>query len=366
MIVVTGAAGFIGYRTVLALEKLGYGGLRGPTQSGTSKGVGSVDDLNFFSSRPEHSSKQLGAKFENRFSPDDLVKPSFFESAIQHGDPVTGVIHLGACSDTTELRLDYLNKVNVEYSKSLWNLAVQFQVPFVYASSAATYGAGEFGYEDDESTMARLRPLNPYGESKLKFDLWVLEQEKLGNVPPAWSGFKFFNVYGFGERHKGKMASVVLQGFDQLRKNKSLKLFKSHKAGIADGEQKRDFIYVEDVVEVILSAAGVFRESDPRGGEKAKPIARGIYNLGTGQARSFLDLAKATFKALDLEPKIDFIDTPLEIRDRYQYFTQATMERLQARLKEQGASKSVTSLEVGVKKTVEALAWFETEQKETR
>jgi ADP-L-glycero-D-manno-heptose 6-epimerase len=236
------------------------------------------------------------------------------------------------------MRVDYLTEVNLEYTKSLWNIATQFQIPFVYASSAATYGAGEHGYIDDESKMSSLKPLNPYGDSKLQFDLWALEEEKKGNHPPIWSGFKFFNVYGFGERHKTKMASVVFQGFEQIGAKGMLKLFKSHKEGIADGEQKRDFIYVEDLVDVLLFAV-------------KGSLKRGIYNLGSGKARSFYDLAKATFKSLGKEPKIEFIDTPVEIRDRYQYFTEADMTKLH----NAGYTRPFTSLEEGVSKTVAAL-----------
>ena len=233
------------------------------------------------------------------------------------------------------MRVDYLKKVNLEYTQNLWNLASKYSIPFVYASSAATYGAGEEGYDDNELTMHRLEPLNPYGESKLQFDLWALVEEKKANHPPVWSGFKFFNVYGFGERHKGKMSSVVLQGFDQIEAKGMLKLFKSHKTGIADGEQRRDFIYVEDVVKVLWFAL-------------TKPLKRGIFNLGSGKARTFLDLATATFHALGKNPKIEFIDTPIEIRDRYQYFTEANMAKLRA----EGFTEPFTSLEEGVKQTV--------------
>jgi ADP-L-glycero-D-manno-heptose 6-epimerase len=184
-----------------------------------------------------------------------------------------------------------------------------------------------------------LKPLNPYGDSKLQFDLWALNEEKAGRAPPAWSGFKFFNVYGFGERHKVKMSSVVLQGFDQISAHGGLKLFKSHISGIADGEQKRDFVYVGDVVDVLLFALH-------------KPIKRGIFNLGSGKARSFRDLAVSTFKALGREPKIEFIDTPISIRDRYQYFTQANMAKL---VEQENYSKPFIALESGVQLTVQDL-----------
>lgn len=320
MIIVTGAAGFIGYQVAKKLVQ-------------QKQAVLGVDDLLFFETRKEHQDIHV-----EKADPEAILDRSFFENQIKIGKPITGIIHMGACTDTTEMRLDYLKKVNLDYSKTLWNLATEFKVPFVYASSAATYGGGEHGYDDDESKMALLKPLNPYGDSKLQFDLWALDEEKAGRAPPAWSGFKFFNVYGFGERHKVKMSSVVLQGFDQIRAQSQLKLFRSHKDGIADGEQKRDFVYVGDVANILLFAL-------------QKPIRRGIYNLGSGKARSFLDLAKATFHSLGKEPKIEFIDTPIAIRDRYQYFTEAKMDKL----KREGYASAMTTLEEGVKQYVEAL-----------
>jgi ADP-L-glycero-D-manno-heptose 6-epimerase len=320
MIIVTGAAGFVGYQVARKLVQ-------------QKRKILGVDEVLFFETRKEHQDLSLETA-----SPETILDREFYASMKAKGTPVTGIIHLGACTDTTEMRLDYLKQVNLDYTRTLWQHATEFGIPFVYASSAATYGAGENGYDDDESKIALLKPLNPYGDSKQQFDVWALAEEKAGRTPPSWAGFKFFNVYGFGERHKGKMASVVLQGFDQIRAQGGLKLFKSHKAGIADGEQKRDFVYVEDVVDVLLFAL-------------QKPIRRGIFNLGSGQARSFLDLAKATFHALEKTPNIEFIDTPIEIRDRYQYFTQANMQKLKA----EGYSRPMTSLEDGVQKTVQAL-----------
>ena len=321
MIIVTGAAGFIGYQTAKRVVAEG-------------EKVILVDTLSFFEDRPEHADLIKSPHVVSLISPLELIAS---KSEVDFAK-VDGIIHLGACTDTTEMRVDYLTEVNLEYTKSLWNIATQFQIPFVYASSAATYGAGEHGYVDDESKMSSLKPLNPYGDSKLQFDLWALEEEKKGNHPPIWSGFKFFNVYGFGERHKTKMASVVFQGFEQIGAKGMLKLFKSHKEGIADGEQKRDFIYVEDLVDVLLFAV-------------KGSLKRGIYNLGSGKARSFYDLAKATFKSLGKEPKIEFIDTPVEIRDRYQYFTEADMTKL----RNAGYTRPFTSLEEGVSITVAAL-----------
>ena len=322
MILLTGAAGFIGYQTAKRLQEMKLPFI-------------AVDELEFFGSRVEHQD----LKIVRTVAPAEILEESFYRALADAGTPVSGIIHLGACTDTTEMRLDYLDRVNLHYTQSLWTLSTQFKIPFVYASSAATYGGGENGYDDEESQIPNLKPLNPYGDSKQNFDLWALEQEKQGKTPPLWSGFKFFNVYGFGERHKTKMASVVFQGFEQIRSKGQLKLFKSHKSGIADGEQKRDFVYVEDVVNVLLFAL-------------QKPIHRGIFNLGSGQDRSFLDLAKATFAALGKTPQIEFIDTPIEIRERYQYFTQANMQKL---LEEEGYPRQFTVLEDGVRLTVQAL-----------
>jgi ADP-L-glycero-D-manno-heptose 6-epimerase len=321
MIIVTGAAGFIGYRVAKSL-------------SAKKIPVIAVDELLFFETRAEHQDLNV----ELKVSPDAILEDSFYSDLASQGTPVTGIFHLGASSDTTEMRLDYLKRVNVDYSKRLWEICTQLKIPFLYASSAATYGAGEQGYQDDESSMHLLKPLNPYGDSKLQFDLFALKQDQMGSAPPAWSGFKFFNVYGFGERHKGRQSSVVLQGFDQVKAHGKLKLFKSHRPGIADGEQMRDFVFVDDVVKVMIWAF-------------EKPLTRGIYNLGSGKARSFHDLAKATFAAMGVAPMIEFIDTPVEIRDRYQYFTEATM----GKLRHAGYAEEFTSLQQGVKETIHAL-----------
>jgi len=315
-VIITGAAGFIGYRLAETLHAEGVEVL-------------SVDRLGHFDSRSEHGGAPHGERID---------RDRFFDFWDRERPHVDGVFHLGACTDTTELDEAYLDRVNTGYSKEIWKRCARESIPLVYASSAATYGDGSLGYDDDESKTASLRPLNPYGESKRLFDLWALEEEKKGHAPPSWSGFKFFNVYGFGERHKGKMASVVLHAFDQIQRGERVKLFKSHRAGIADGEQKRDFVFVEDLVEVLQFAF-------------QKPIRRGIYNLGTGRARSFLDLTNAVYAALGTPPQIEFIDTPLELRERYQYFTEATMGKLAA----QGYKKPFTSLEEGVKKTVTRL-----------
>lgn len=317
-ILVTGAAGFVGARFVESTIKRGFP-------------VVCVDQLSHFKTRPEHAEL-----FKGPVGP--LVDREQLWEWLAARPPLSAIVHLGACTRTTELDHAYLERINTEYSKKLWTYAFENKIPFIYASSAATYGAGEHGYVDNEALFSKLKPLNPYGESKQRFDLWALEQERLGKTPPQWSGFKFFNVYGFGERHKGPMASVVLQGFDQIQKTGRLKLFRSHREGIKDGEQKRDFIYVADVVKVLEFALHA-------------PLSRGIYNLGTGRARSFLDLARATFGALGVAEAIDFIDTPEVLRERYQYFTQAEMQKLKAA----GYAEPFTQLEDGVIKTIRAL-----------
>jgi ADP-L-glycero-D-manno-heptose 6-epimerase len=230
----------------------------------------------------------------------------------KHNADVEAVYHLGARTDTTEFNVEIFNRLNLNYSKSVFQACAQYGIPLVYASSAATYGMGELGYVDDHSIVDRLRPLNPYGESKNDFDSWALKQEK---APPFWAGMKFFNVYGPNEYHKGRMASVVLHGFKHLKETGMIKLFRSHRSGFADGMQLRDFIYVKDVVDVLYFMM------------HAKPEP-GLYNLGTGKARAFLHLAKAVFHALEIPEKIDFIDTPMDIREKYQYFTEADMTKL--------------------------------------
>jgi len=314
-LLVTGAAGFIGSRFV-ALH-------------GCSRPLISVDEKRHVGARPEHAGIDFGTVVDRDDLPQWLAdtKPA-----------LAGIVHLGACTDTTELDVAYLTRVNLEYTQTLWRHAAAQRIPFVYASSAATYGDGALGYDDADELTPRLRPLNPYGESKLQFDVWALGEERAGRTPPAWSGFRFFNVYGPGERHKGKMASVVLHAFDQIRSGGEVTLFRSHRAGIADGEQKRDFVFVDDVADVLDFAL-------------TKPLARGVYNLGTGTARTFLDLVRATFAALGAPERIRFVDTPEAIRERYQYFTEARMDRLRAA----GWTRPFTSLEDGVARYV---AWL--------
>lgn len=315
-LLVTGAAGFIGARFVESCNARGTP-------------VVSVDRDTHFETRGELAGLDFGRIVD---------RDALFGWLGERRPEVAAVVHLGACSSTTETDVDYLERVNVAYSKQLWRWCTEQRVPMVYASSAATYGDGSLGFADDESRMAKLRPRNPYGRSKLDFDLWVLEQEREGRTPPAWSGFKFFNVYGFGERHKGAQASVVVHAFDQVRAAGVVRLFRSHRPDVADGHQRRDFVFVEDVVDVLHFAL-------------AAPVPRGIYNLGTGRARTFLDLARAVFAACGLPEKIEWVPTPEAIREGYQYFTEAPMERLRA----EGYAAPFTSLEEGVRRTVRRL-----------
>ncbi len=314
---VTGAAGFIGSRFVESCHRKGIA-------------VVSIDASSHFKERTEHSDIHFGEVIDrDPFYQQIQNKKNKFPETLNRR--VDAIIHLGASTNTMEFRRDYLNKMNFECSKALWRFAVNAGIPFVYSSSAATYGAGELGYSDDENLLPRLKPLNPYGQSKHDFDLWLLEQEREGRSPPLWAGFKFFNVYGYGERHKGKMSSVVLQAFDQVYKNGFVRLFKSHLPDVSHGFQKRDFIFIEDVVRVLHFAI-------------EKPIRRGIFNLGAGKARTFLDLANAVFESCGKKGSIQFVDTPLKIRDKYQYFTEAKMEKLRS----VGFHNEFTTLEKGV------------------
>ncbi|MBK5272903.1 MAG: ADP-glyceromanno-heptose 6-epimerase, partial [Bacteroidia bacterium] len=255
------------------------------------------------------------------------------------------VFHLGARTDTTEFDYSIHERLNVEYSKKIWQYCTEKSVPLVYASSAATYGRGEFGYKDDHEIVEKLQPLNPYGISKNEFDKWALKQNSTPlqgmGAPPFWAGLKFFNVYGPNEYHKGRMASVMLHAFNQVQSMGKVKLFKSHNPEFKDGEQLRDFIYVEDVAAVCYWMMGKI-------GNGKWAIVNGLYNLGTGKARSFKDLVAAIFSSLHLQPNIEFIDTPEDIRDKYQYFTEAKMDKL----RHAGYNEAFFSLEEGVKNYV--------------
>lgn len=307
MIVVTGAAGFIGSSMVSFLNQQG------------------IKDLLLVD---EFSRADKLKNLDNKHFLKKIHRDSFIEFLKNNNKDIEVIIHLGARTDTTETDIALFNRLNLNYTKSLWELCTIYNIPFIYASSAATYGLGEYGYKDDHALCRKLQPLNAYGKSKNDFDKWMLQQEK---QPPFWAGLKFFNVYGPNEYHKGRMASVIFHTFRQIKATGGMKLFRSHKAAIADGQQQRDFIYIKDVVAVIWFLL------------KKQP-ASAIYNLGTGHARTFWDLAANTFKAMDLSPNISFIDTPLDIRDKYQYFTEADMTKLQ----NIGYDKPFYTLEEGI------------------
>lgn len=307
MIVVTGAAGFIGSVLVGKLNQEGF------------ENLVLVDDF----SNEEKNKNLTGKKFKKLIERDE-----FFQWFDKKSDKISFVLHIGARTDTTEFNVDVFDILNLNYSKQIWLRCAEYNIPLIYASSAATYGMGEHGYDDDHSIVEKLKPLNPYGESKNDFDKWVLKRKA---TPPFWAGLKFFNVYGPNEYHKGRMASVISHAFKQINQTNKVKLFRSHNPDFKDGEQLRDFVYVKDVVSVILYLMGSQTDS-------------GLFNLGTGKARTFVDLAKSTFAALKLDPNIEFIDTPEDIRDKYQYYTEANMNKLIS----SGYKKPFTSLEDGV------------------
>ncbi len=310
MIVVTGAAGFIGSCLVSRLNGEGITDLI------------LVDDFSHPEKKANYSSKKYSRLIE---------RSEFINWFKTNATEITCVFHIGARTDTTEFDKNIFDELNVNYTKVIWEICSQNKIGLSYASSAATYGLGEFGYDDDESKIPQLKPLNPYGDSKNDLDIWALRQAQDGKQPPVWHGFKFFNVYGPNEFHKGRMASVIFHAFNQISEKGFVKLFRSHDPKYNDGGQLRDFVYVKDLVDVLVFAY-------------KNKIKNGIYNLGSGTARTFLDLANSTFKALNKEPKIEFIDTPIDIRDKYQYFTEANMKKLA----DAGYKKSFTSLEDGV------------------
>ena len=307
MIVVTGAAGFIASCLVSKLNQEGF------------KDIILVDDF---------SNTEKNKNFEGKTYTDKIERKFFSEWLDNNHQLVQFIFHLGARTDTTEFDKAIFDELNLDYSKEIWNKCVEYGLPLVYASSAATYGMGELGYKDDHSIVEQLKPLNPYGDSKNDFDKWVLKQEK---QPYFWAGLKFFNVYGPNEYHKGRMASVIFHAYNQITKTGEMKLFASHHPDYKDGEQLRDFVYVKDVVNVCLFLLNHRKDS-------------GIYNLGSEKARTFLDLVNNTFKAMNLTPKISFIPTPEDIRDKYQYFTEADMSKLKAI----GYNQPFTTLEDGV------------------
>jgi ADP-L-glycero-D-manno-heptose 6-epimerase len=307
MIIVTGAAGFIGSCLIGRLNEENF------------KHIIAVDDFSKSEKWPNLEKKEIIERVE---------RTVFFDWLDENYHEVEFLFHIGARTDTTEFDTQIFEELNVAYSKKIWQKCIEYQIPLVYASSAATYGLGELGYDDNEQAIPQLKPLNPYGDSKNEFDIWALQQ---GKKPFFWAGLKFFNVYGPNEYHKGRMASVIFHAFNQIKATGKMRLFKSHNPDYKDGEQMRDFVYVKDVVEVCLFLMH-------------HRLNSGIYNLGSGKARTFLDLVINTFKNIDIEPAISFIDTPADIRDKYQYFTQANMSKLRSI----GYNKPFHTLEDGI------------------
>lgn len=306
MILITGAAGFIGSYVT------------GKLNTHRVDDLLLCDDFSPPLKRPNWHTKRYIAL---------LPREHLFDELRDYEGKVEAVIHLGARTDTTASDPEPFRRLNLEFSQKLWRYCAERQITFIYASSAATYGDGSRGYSD-ATPPAELMPLNPYARSKNDFDNWALQQDRF---PAYWVGLKFFNAYGPNEYHKGRMASVVYHGYRQIQETGSIRLFRSHRPDVADGAQARDFIYVDDVSEILWFLL------------KRQPL-EGLLNVGTGQARTFLDLARALFSALEKEPAIDFIDTPADIRATYQYFTQAD----QGRFNTIGYTKPFTSLEEGV------------------
>ncbi len=306
MIIVTGAAGFIGSCLVKKLNAENF------------NAIIAVDKFD----QAEKNKNLEGAKIQEKVDRDN-----FMVWLDKNYELVEFIFHIGARTDTAEMDVALFDRLNTQYTKDIWKKCIQYQIPLVYASSAATYGLGEIGYDDNEVTIPKLKPLNPYGQSKQDFDVWALRQKE---KPFFWAGLKFFNVYGPNEYHKGRMASVIWHAYNQVSKTEKMKLFRSHNPEYQDGEQMRDFVYVKDVVDVCYFLMHHRKNS-------------GIYNLGSGKARTFLDLTKTVFKALNKKELIEFIDTPMDIRDKYQYFTEANMNKL----KNIGYTKPFHSLEQG-------------------
>jgi len=307
MIILTGAAGFIASNILEELNHRNY------------KDIVLVDDFSKLEKRVNYEGKVYREKVDRADFPSWIEENHRF---------IQVVIHMGARSDTAEFDWSVFLELNLDYSKNVWKLCVEYGLPLIYASSAATYGMGELGYDDAHAMVPGLKPLNPYGRSKNDFDQWVLQQKK---SPFFWAGLKFFNVYGPHEQHKRRMSSVVFQAYHQIESTGKMVLFRSHHPDYKDGGQLRDFIYVKDIVDVII----FLMEKRPQSG---------IFNLGTGNASTFLDLVNNTFSAMGIEPHIEFMDTPEDIRDKYQYFTEAKMDKLRS----MGYEKPFTSLKNGV------------------
>lgn len=319
MFLVTGGAGFIGSNIAHRLSQQGH----------------DVIICDWLETDNIKWKNLIGITVEHFIAPEDLLS-----TLPELSGKIEAIIHMGAISATTETDGDLVVRSNFELSRSLWNWCAAENIPFVYASSAATYGDGELGFVDGNllENTTRLRPLNLYGWSKQAFDVWALSQIEKGRAaPPQWAGLRFFNVYGPRESHKGSMMSIVCRNYAACAAGQPVKLFKSHKPSVEDGEQLRDFIHVEDCVNVV----DFLLENRDRSG---------IFNVGTGQARSFRDLIVATYQACGHVENIEYVPMPEELRNRYQYFTQADVSHL----RDVGYDRSFLSLEEGVKKYVEA------------
>ena len=311
MILLTGAAGFIGSCLLQYLNEVG------------EEEIIIVDEFETVLK----NKNLLGKKYQQQVHRDQL-----FDWLAIHGQRIKFVYHLGARTDTTEKNGRIFDELNLNYSKQIWQFCCLQQIPLIYASSAATYGLGNLGFEDNHLVVNNLKPLNPYGDSKNDFDKWALNQTA---EPAYWAGLKFFNVYGPNEYHKGRMASVIFHTFHQIKQTGGMKLFRSHRSDYENGAQSRDFIYVKDVIKICVFFLN-------------QSIENGLYNVGTGKARTFWDLATNTFVAMEQTTNISFIDTPLDIRNTYQYFTEATMSKL----RNAGYDQPFYDLEQGVQEYV--------------
>jgi ADP-L-glycero-D-manno-heptose 6-epimerase len=315
MIIVTGGAGFIGSNTIKALNEIG------------EENIIVVDNI----ADSKKWENLIGKRFNEYVNKDDLWEWFRMNSY----DNIDAIIHLGARTDTLSSDFDYLIRNNFNYSRRLWSICVREKITFLYASSASTYGIGSMDFSDDHDYVKNLIPVNAYGFSKHLFDIWVLKQN---NTPPKWYGMKFFNVYGPNETHKGRMASTVYHSIEQANNNSKIKLFKSNNNKYKDGEQKRDFVFVEDTVMIMINLL-------------KKNCASGLYNLGTGSARSFNELAQIIFKEIKKESIIEYFDMPKQLMQQYQNYTKADMTKLIST----EIDYEPTSLELGVGQYVK---WF--------
>lgn len=346
MIILTGAAGFIGSHFFDALSKEKLLLVDKPDHFRERKNIPSLDaDLGDWSKGHETSS-QPHRIVDREYFPKILEKmgPRYSQEKsdqvyFRPGEKADWVLHIGACTDTAETRKEYLNKWNLDYSKAIWNWCSKHQVPLVYASSGATYGNGEEGFSDSWETAQKLKPLNAYGQSKQDFDLWAKAEADKGNAPPHWYGLKFFNVYGPRESHKGPMASAVLHSYRYIQKTGKCRLFRSHHPKVKDGEQSRDFIHVKDIIQLTQFLM------------ETQPVS-GLYNCGTGKARTFYSMMEALFAALKMPMEVEWVDTPEQYRKAYQYFTEADMSKM----KSAGYAKPFFSLEEGVSDYVKWLS----------